>query len=183
MALSTSPLSFVQAGPGAVVDRDLSKPMRSHHDLRKGNAPFYKGAKEFYNNLAARCLQSSHIIDCFTCSMDQVWGVTQPYQHAQCHTHTHALLVHSQTGLLEMRTCVTATGGLVVLADSFKQSVFKESFKRMFKRHDASAPASDAGHLAMGFNGTMEVLTSREYKVYAATPPTTTTTPTVASPS
>lgn len=69
-----------------------------------------------------------------------------------------------------MRTCVTATGGLVVLADSFKQSVFKESFKRMFKRHDASAPASDAGHLAMGFNGTMEVLTSREYKVYAVTP-------------
>jgi hypothetical protein len=51
-------------------------------------------------NLAARCVASSHVIDIFACSLDQV-------------------------GLLEMKVCVTQTGGLCVLADSFEQSVFK----------------------------------------------------------
>ena len=56
------------------------------------------------------------------------------------------------------------TGGLVVMADSFGQSVFKESFRRVFARYpDESAPC-DAGHLKMGFAATVEVLTSREYK-------------------
>ena len=50
--------------------------------------------------LAARCVANTHVIDIFACSLDQV-------------------------GLLEMKVCVTQTGGLCVLADSFEQSVFK----------------------------------------------------------
>ena len=33
-----------------------------------------------------------------------------------------------------MRCCIERTGGLCVLADSFKQSVFKESFRRVFTK-------------------------------------------------
>ena len=35
------------------------------------------------------------------------------------------------------RLCVQETGGLVVMADSFGQSVFKESFRRVFARYPA----------------------------------------------
>ncbi len=94
----------------------------------------------FPQALAARCVANTHVIDVFACSLDQV-------------------------GLLEMKVCVTQTGGLCVLADSFEQSVFKESFRRAFRRYEGDAPPYDAGCLAMGFAATLEVQTSREYKV------------------
>ena len=53
------------------------------------------------------------------------------------------------------------TGGVVVLGDSFGQSVFKDSFKRLFAK-------DEHGHLEMGFAATLEVLTSREFKVCGA---------------
>ena len=34
-----------------------------------------------------------------------------------------------------MKTCVESTGGLCLLADEFKQSVFKESFRGVFARY------------------------------------------------
>ena len=71
-----------------------------------------------------------------------------------------------------MKVCVSQTGGLVVMADSFNQSVFKESYRRVFKRHDpAESPPCDAGHLTMGFAATLEVQTSREFKVTGAIGP------------
>ena len=76
-----------------------------------------------------------------------------------------------QIGLLEMKVCVQETGGLVVMADSFGQSVFKESFRRVFTRYPDEAAPCDAGHLKMGFAATVEVLTSREYKVAGAIGP------------
>ena len=54
----------------------------------------------FGQALASRCVANTHVIDIFACSLDQV-------------------------GLLEMKGCVSQTGGLCVLADSFEQSVFK----------------------------------------------------------
>jgi protein transport protein SEC23 len=38
-----------------------------------------------------------------------------------------------------MKVCVEKTGGLAVLADSFGQSVFKESFRRVFRRYAEDA--------------------------------------------
>jgi protein transport protein SEC23 len=35
--------------------------------------------------------------------------------------------------MLEMKCCIEKTGGLAVLADSFGQAVFKESFVRVFR--------------------------------------------------
>jgi Sec23/Sec24 trunk domain len=51
-----------------------------------------------------------------------------------------------QVGLLEMRVCIEKTGGQMVLGDSFGQSVFKESLRRMFRRVPDDAPV-DAGQL------------------------------------
>ena len=49
-----------------------------------------------------------------------------------------------------MRSCVDRTGGVAILGDSFTQSVFKESLRRVFRRHAATSRAN-AGHLVMGF--------------------------------
>eukprot|EP00945_MAST-04E_sp_MAST-4E-sp1_P002125 g2125.t1 len=103
------------SGPGRIVATELTETMRSHHDLIRNNAPLYDSACEHYESLAARCVKNSHVIDIFAMSLDQV-------------------------GLLEMKRCVEKTGGLVVLADNFGQSVFKESFQRVFRRHPDSSP-------------------------------------------
>uniref|UniRef100_A0A7S2JSI2 Protein transport protein SEC23 n=1 Tax=Leptocylindrus danicus TaxID=163516 RepID=A0A7S2JSI2_9STRA len=86
-----------------------------------------------------------HVVDIFACSLDQV-------------------------GMLEMKTLVEATGGLMVLGDSFGQSVFKESFKRVFRRWPSEKPG-DGDSLMMGFAASMEVMTSREFKVSGAIGP------------
>jgi protein transport protein SEC23 len=70
-----------------------------------------------------------------------------------------------------MKTCVESTGGYVVLADSFGQSVFKESFRRVFSRHAEQAHDADRGHLTMGLSGTLEVVCSPEIKIKGAIGP------------
>lgn len=92
-------------GPGLVVGRAKTEFMRSHTDLQRGQAPHNKQAIKYYQTLAERAVAMSHTVDIFACSLDQI-------------------------GVLEMKACVQNTGGLVVLADSFGQSVFRESFRR-----------------------------------------------------
>eukprot|EP01082_Thalassiosira_pseudonana_P013081 g12239.t1 g12239 contig6:1522821-1525580(+) len=77
-----------------------------------------------------------------------------------------------QVGVLEMGELVEATGGLMVLGDSFGQSVFKESLRRVFQTFDADVP-EDGGKMQMAFGATLEVLTSREFKVSGAIGPVT----------
>ena len=43
-----------------------------------------------------------------------------------------------QVGVAEMKVAVERTGGLVVLAESFGHSVFKDSFKRVFEDGEQS---------------------------------------------
>jgi protein transport protein SEC23 len=133
-------------GPGMVVNRPYVEIMRSHSELQKDAAPLHKPACAFYRGIAQRAAANGHSIDVFACALDQV-------------------------GLLEMKPCITSTGGLCVLADSFGQSVFKESFRRVFRRFEDTAPAPDAGHLQMGFAATLECLTSRDYKISGAIGP------------
>lgn len=137
-------------GPGAVIEQDLRITMRSHEDIQKGReaAKHVEGASTFYDDLAKQCVANGHIVDVFACALDQV-------------------------GLLEMRSLVIGTGGLAVLADSFGQSVFKESYRRVFARHEDGAPPCDAGHLTMAFAATLEVQTSPEFKVCGAVGPCT----------
>ncbi|CAK9031793.1 Protein transport protein Sec23A (SEC23-related protein A) [Durusdinium trenchii] len=133
-------------GPGAVAKIGLDDSMRSHTDLQKGKADLFAKAQEHYNALAQRCVQSCHVVDIFACSLDQV-------------------------GLLEMKNCVDQTGGLVVLADFFSQTVFKESLRRVFTRFSDDSNDLDKGQLTMAFAGTLECITSREYKVRGAIGP------------
>lgn len=158
------------SGPGAIVTRLREDDIRSHADLQKNAEPLHKPACEFYAKLAHpslfAALQGSdannnkkkqqtltptsapyHVVDIFACSLDQV-------------------------GLLEMRELVEATGGLMVLGDSFGQSVFKESLRRVFQRFPDDIP-EDGGQLQMAFACTLEVLTSREFKVAGAVGPVT----------
>lgn len=151
------------SGPGAVVSRLKEDDMRSHSDLAKKAEPLHQPACEFYTKLAnpgvtppvkGKKKQKAappnityHVVDVFACSLDQV-------------------------GLLEMQRLVEATGGLMVLGDSFGQSVFKESLRRVFNRYPDEVP-HDGGTMTMAFGCSLEVLTSREFKVSGAIGPVT----------
>ncbi|XP_021759982.1 protein transport protein SEC23-like isoform X1 [Chenopodium quinoa] len=119
-------------GPGAIVSKNLSEPIRSHKDLDKDSAPYYHKAVKFYEGLSKQLVHQGHIVDLFACALDQV-------------------------GLAEMKVAVESTGGLVVLAESFGHSVFKDSLKRVFQagEHDLG-PAS---------NGIFEVSCSKDMKI------------------
>jgi len=134
-------------GPGQIVSRTKGDIMRGHQDIAKGTEPLYKPACEFYAGLAkgkdaGSGAVSCHVVDVFACSLDQV-------------------------GMLEMSELVEATGGLLVLGDSFEQSVFKESLSRVFMRYPEDVP-QDGGKMNMAFGASMEVLSSRECKVAGA---------------
>jgi len=145
------------SGPGAIVSRLKTSDIRSHQDISKKNEPLYKPACEYYAKLAQSATKSNntnnalaqstsyHVVDIFACSLDQV-------------------------GLLEMKELVEATGGVMVLGDSFGQSVFKESLRRIFNTYPESE-GEDSGKMQMAFNASVEVLTSREFKVSGAIGP------------
>jgi len=156
------------SGPGAVVSRLKEEDMRSHSDLAKKAEPMFQPACEFYSKLSNPAHHNTagdknnkkknktppppptpayHVVDVFACSLDQV-------------------------GLLEMSNLVEATGGLMVLGDSFGQSVFKESLLRVFNRYPDDVP-QDGGQLCMATGASLEVMTSREFKVSGAIGPVT----------
>ncbi|MBA0613159.1 hypothetical protein Godav_013655 [Gossypium davidsonii] len=100
-------------GPGTIVSKDLSEPLRSHKDLFKDAAPYFKKAVKFYDSLAKQLVDQGHVLDLFASALDQV-------------------------GVAEMKVAIERTGGLVVLAESFGHSVFKDSFKLVFEDGEQS---------------------------------------------
>ena len=130
-------------GSGAIVQRPKKDSIRSHTDLLKGQAPLNKPATDFYRSLSDRAVASSMIIDAFACSLDQV-------------------------GTLELKGLISRSGGLIVLADSFGQSVFRESLRRVFSRLPDPTSGAASGPLLMGFGGQIEVLHSRDFKISGA---------------
>ncbi|GFX61033.1 protein transport protein Sec23A [Trichonephila clavipes] len=96
-------------GPGAVVGDELKSTIRSHHDIEKDNAKHMKKAIKMYESLAARAAANGHIIDIYSCALDQ-------------------------TGLHEMKYCPNFTGGHIVMGDSFNSSLFKQTFQRVFTK-------------------------------------------------
>ncbi|KAK1279065.1 hypothetical protein QJS04_geneDACA007382 [Acorus gramineus] len=109
-------------GPGMIVSKDLSEPVRSHKDLDKDAAPHFHKAVRFYENLAKQLVTQGHVLDLFASALDQV-------------------------GVAEMKVIVERTGGLVVLAESFGHPVFKDSFKRVFEDGEQSLGLSFNGTL------------------------------------
>lgn len=134
-------------GGGAIVGRSKKENIRSHTDLLKNQAPMFKPATEYYRALSDRAIVNSVVVDVFACSLDQV-------------------------GTLELRGLVSRTGGLIVLADKFGQSVFRESLRKAFERVPDAADGSGAGpQLQMGFGAQIEVVHSREFRVSGAIGP------------
>eukprot|EP00245_Coleochaete_scutata_P003610 TRINITY_DN1534_c0_g1_i1.p1 TRINITY_DN1534_c0_g1~~TRINITY_DN1534_c0_g1_i1.p1 ORF type:complete len:749 (-),score=139.53 TRINITY_DN1534_c0_g1_i1:265-2286(-) len=129
-------LSFIGGpateGPGTIVAKELSEPLRSHKDLDKEAAPHFHKAVKFYEGLAKQLVAQGHVLDLFACALDQV-------------------------GVAEMKVAVERTGGLVVLAESFGHTIFKDSFKRIFETGEHA--------LGLSFNGIFEVNCSRDVKV------------------
>ncbi|KAL4289488.1 hypothetical protein GQ457_14G012190 [Hibiscus cannabinus] len=127
-------------GPGSMVSKDLSEPVRSHKDLDKDAAPYFKKAVKFYDSLAKQLVSQGHVLDLFASALDQV-------------------------GVAEMKVAVERTGGLVVLAESFGHSVFKDSFKRVFEDAEQS--------LGLCFNGMLEINCSKDIKIQGVIGPCT----------
>eukprot|EP01086_Lenisia_limosa_P015910 TRINITY_DN5407_c0_g1_i1.p1 TRINITY_DN5407_c0_g1~~TRINITY_DN5407_c0_g1_i1.p1 ORF type:complete len:744 (+),score=176.46 TRINITY_DN5407_c0_g1_i1:86-2317(+) len=122
------------SGPGQMVDSSLEFALRSHANLRANkNVDYVQPALKFYEALAKRTLANGHCIDLFACGYDQV-------------------------GLYEMGVLANETAGHMIQADSFKSSMFTNSFKRIFKR-DAHQ------FLEMAMNSTVEVLTGPYLRV------------------
>ncbi|XP_077249912.1 protein transport protein SEC23 E-like [Tasmannia lanceolata] len=127
-------------GPGTIVSKDLSDPVRSHKDLDKDAAPYFNKAVKFYETLAKQLVNQGHVLDLFASALDQV-------------------------GVAEMKVAVERTGGLVVLAESFGHSVFKDSFKRIFEDGEQS--------LGLSFNGNLEIICSKDIKIQGIIGPCT----------
>ncbi|KAF2312541.1 hypothetical protein GH714_035010 [Hevea brasiliensis] len=119
-------------GLGAIVSKNLSEPIRSHKDLDKDSAPHYHKAVKFYEGLAKQLVHQGHVLDLFACALDQV-------------------------GIAELKVAVEKTGGLVVLAESFGHSVFKDSLRRVFQLGDYD--------LGLSSNGIFEINCSKDTKV------------------
>jgi protein transport protein SEC23 len=131
-------------GNGAIVGRSKKENIRSHLDILKKQAALHKPATDFYRTLSDRAIANFIAVDLFACSLDQV-------------------------GALELKTLVSRTGGMMVLADKFDQSVFRESLTRAFERTDALPNSENPNpQLHMGFGAQIEVIHSRELKISGA---------------
>lgn len=124
-------------GPGMVVGPELREPIRSHHDIEKDNIKYYKKALKFYEHLAKRTAHNGHVVDIFAGCLDQV-------------------------GLLEMKGLSNNTGGNMILTDSFTSSMYRQSLLRIFEKVEIEGQDPN---LLMGFNASLEVLTTKELKV------------------
>ncbi|RCV11997.1 hypothetical protein SETIT_2G232200v2 [Setaria italica] len=98
-------------GPGSIVCKSLSKPIRSHKDLDKDSAPLYDKAVKFYDQIAKQLVHQGHVLNLFACAVDQV-------------------------GVAEMKVAIEKAGGIVMLAESFGHSVFKDLLLRIFQSAD-----------------------------------------------
>ncbi len=136
-------------GNGAIVSRSKKENIRSHTDILKKQAPMHKPALDFYKSLSDRAIANFVAVDLFACSLDQV-------------------------GALELKILVSRSGGMIVLADKFGQSVFRESLRRAFERSsdsNANVVSTSAPQLHMGFGAQIEVIHSREFKIAGAIGP------------
>ncbi|KAI0240092.1 GTPase-activating protein S23 [Massospora cicadina] len=96
-------------GAGTVVGLEKRDPLRSHHDIEKETAKYYRAACRHYEMIAKRASSNGHALDVFVGCLDQV-------------------------GLLEMKSMANMTGGVVILADSFNTAIFRQSFQKLLAK-------------------------------------------------
>ncbi|PSK76589.1 hypothetical protein CJJ07_003612 [Candidozyma auris] len=140
-------------GPGKIVGTPLKEPIRSHHDIDKSShtqlpnlsngvakvdLSLYKRAKIFYETIARMLVDMGISCDIFIGSYDQV-------------------------GLSEMDEVAAATGGVVVMSDSFSTGIFKQSLIR-FLRPEANNEDDDADN-EMALNATLECRVTSDFQI------------------
>uniref|UniRef100_M8C178 Protein transport protein SEC23 n=1 Tax=Aegilops tauschii TaxID=37682 RepID=M8C178_AEGTA len=123
-----------------IVSKSLTEPIRSHKDLDKDSAPLFDKAVKFYDQIAKQLVHQGHVLDLFACAVDQL-----------------EKLLLLEVGVAEMKVAIEKTGGIVVLAESFGHSVFKDSLLRIFQ-------SADNG-LGLSFNGILEINCSKDVKI------------------
>lgn len=69
---TTTELKYLWLLVMQIVSKDLSDPVRSHKDLDKDAAPFFKKAVKFYEGLAKQLVSQGHVLDLFASALDQV---------------------------------------------------------------------------------------------------------------
>lgn len=126
-------------GPGKVVNTNFEESMRTHQDLRNNTAHHLAKAEKFYKGIKEALISIGSVLDLFACSLDQV-------------------------GVYEVASAVEASGGLLVMAETFGSDEFRISLQRLFTP-DAS------GCLKMCFNATLEVVATQKVKVRGALGP------------
>ncbi|KAH6808958.1 Sec23/Sec24 protein transport family protein [Perilla frutescens var. frutescens] len=104
MVFTTGPATI---GPGMIVDSDLGSAIRTHRDLNKGYASYYKKSCEYYKQISHRLSESSIILDLFACSLDQV-------------------------GAAELKVPVERSNGFMMLGESFESEEFRKCLRHMF---------------------------------------------------
>ena len=112
-------------GPGMVIDNDKANVIRSWMDIDKDNVKFMKKAIRYYKSLAVRAATAGHAIDIIAACFDQ-------------------------TGLHEMKTLCNSTGGHLVMTDSFKSTLFAQTFQRIFKQNENEGPSNGLFEMAFG---------------------------------
>ncbi|EPY27777.1 protein transport protein SEC23 [Strigomonas culicis] len=122
-------------GPGIVVDTDREKMIRSHADIRDGTsaASNWSASNAFFDKLMQRIVHQGHSLSVFTASLDQM-------------------------GVAEMKSCIQASGGVVLSSESWLHEPFRISLEQFFARREDGA-------LQMALNATMDVITSPTWKV------------------
>ncbi|CAN6650916.1 protein transport protein Sec23p [Trichomonascus vanleenenianus] len=77
-------------------------------------------------------------------------------------TNGHAVDIvagcYDQIGMQEMKSLSNSTGGVIILSDSFTTAIFRQSLQKIFDK-------DEQGNLIMGFNASMDVLTSKDLKI------------------
>lgn len=63
-----------------------------------------------------------------------------------------------QVGAYEMKSCVDRTGGVFVVSESFEHPMFTKSFEKFFA-------TDQSGQLPFGYQASLEIKTSREFKI------------------
>jgi protein transport protein SEC23 len=99
----------LRSGKAAMVDKELTKEIRSHKDLEKDAAPFWRSSVQYYVDLTQTLVKNSLTLDVFACALEQ-------------------------SGLAEMKPAIQASGGLAVQTDTFRNPVFKDSLMRVFSK-------------------------------------------------
>ena len=124
-------------GPAAVVAPPRAEALRSHKDFEKGSAPKWGPAIQHYAALAQRCVTAALAFDVAACALDQV-------------------------GLAEMKSLAEPTGGIFIMAETFRADACRASVAKLLER------THPGGTLALCGAGAMEVFACKELRVAGA---------------